>query len=330
MRIPGLFDQHTHGAMGIDFSGCTVEEALSLRQFYLSHGVTAFLPTLCTLSYEETLKAIETLVAAIETQQGSGAWMAGIHLEGPCLSAVFKGAQNEAYLKNPEIPLLQAFLKAGKGHIKLITLAPELPGGVEAIRFLRKEGVAVNIGHSNATCQETLAAMDAGAVCVTHFMNGMRPFHQHEPGIIGAAFMHPQARVEQICDGLHLVPDTLRMNLNVLGYEKLILVSDSVAVAGLQPGQYVIPCFGEPVNLLPNGDARLALCDARAGSTLTLEKAVWNLAKFTGLPLEEAARCASDHPKAHVGLTQENAWVDLTDECRVAAVWMNGEKVYQA
>lgn len=329
MRIPGLFDQHTHGAMGIDFSGCTAEEALSLRSFYLSHGVTAFLPTLCTLSPEETLKAISVLVDAIETQRGPGARMAGIHLEGPCLNAVFKGAQNETYLKNPEIPLLESFLRAGLGHVKLVTIAPELPGGVEAIGYLKQQGVAVNIGHSNATCQETLAAMDAGAVCVTHFMNGMRPFHQHEPGIIGAAFMHPNALVEQICDGLHLAPHTLRMNLKVLGLEKLILVSDSVAVAGLAPGQYVIPCFGEPVNLLPNGDARLALCDSRAGSTLTLDRAVMNFARFTGVTVEEAARLASDNPKAYIGIEQD-AWVELDDAGQVEAVWMDGEKVYQA
>ncbi|MBQ8536638.1 MAG: N-acetylglucosamine-6-phosphate deacetylase [Clostridia bacterium] len=328
MRIPGLFDQHTHGAMGIDFSGCTAAEALQLRGFYLSHGVTAFLPTLCTLSEAETFKAIETLVQAIETQKGPGAWMAGIHLEGPCLSSIFKGAQNEAYLRRPQLPLLQALLSAGKGHIKLVTLAPELEGGLEAVRFLRARGVAVNIGHSNATFAQTWAAMEAGAVCVSHFMNGMRPFHHHEPGIIGAAFLHPQAKAEQICDGLHLAPETLRLNLKVMGREKLILVSDSVAVAGLEPGQYVIPCFGEPVNLLPNGDARLAYCDSRAGSTLTLERAVWNLAKFTGLSVAEAAQCASDHPKAYVGI-QQDAWVDLSDEGKVLAVWMDGQQVYQ-
>lgn len=329
MRIPGLVDQHTHGAMGIDFSGCTREEALSLRSFYASHGVTAFLPTLCTLSREATLAAIATLAEAVETQEGPGAWMAGIHLEGPCLSAVFKGAQNEAYLQAPEIPLLAEFLKAGRGHVKLVTLAPELPGGVEAIRFLREKGVAVNIGHSNATCQEALAAMEAGADCVTHFMNGMRPFHQHEPGIIGAAFLHPLARVEQIADGLHLAPDTLRMNLKILGPERIILVSDSIMAAGLAPGIYRTPCFGEPLRLLPNGDARLAESDSRAGSTLTLERAVLNFAKLTGLSLPEAARCASDHPKAHIGLCQE-AWAELDDAGRVLQTVIAGETVYRA
>ena len=146
MRIPGLFDQHTHGAMGIDFSGCTKEEALSLRQFYLSHGVTAFLPTLCTLSEEDTIAMVELLADCIESQEGPGAWMAGIHLEGPCLSTVFKGAQNEAYLKNPDPQLLAKFLKAGRGHVKLVTIAPERPGGVEANAYLKSQGVAVNIG----------------------------------------------------------------------------------------------------------------------------------------------------------------------------------------
>ena len=321
--LPGFVDQHVHGAMGIDCSDCTADQLQALSIELARHGVTGFLPTLTTLPKQHTLAALRGI--AQSAAQMPGAAILGIHLEGPCLNEEYRGAQDPRNLALPAAKDFKAYVEAAGGLLRLVTLAPELDGAEELICYLTDLGIRVSIGHSSATFDQAQAAFSTGVGGVTHTLNGMRGFHQHEPSIFGAAILS-NAMVEIICDGFHLVPPTVAVMEQVFGIERLILVTDAIPAAGFPDGEYNFSCFGEPL-IITNGDARLKITDSRAGSTLTMDRAFRNFQQFTGRSMAEASRCASQNPLEYLGMTGRGKLADGM-EADLTVLDHNQEVVY--
>ena len=281
--LPGLIDIHTHGCFGVDVNAADREGYEKISRFAASQGTAGFLCSILTDTVEQTEKCIRIAVDAIERPL-PGARLLGIHLEGPFLSPQFKGAMPEHLLRQGDAGLFRHYQELARGHVLYMTAAPEVPGVLPMIREIAGE-VTIAIGHSAATYDEACAAIQAGAKAATHTFNAMRPFHHHEPGIIGAV-LESDIYCEAITDGLHLNPATLRLLLKVKGWDRVAAITDSIMAAGLPDGQYKLGVNDVTVK---NGDARLTHGDARAGSTLTQARSVKNLLAFTGQPLEKIA-----------------------------------------
>ena len=290
---PGFVDIHIHGALGHDlFAGAVPGVSAGLPRF----GCTAYLPTTVTAPWEETLAAVAALAAAVE-RPPAGARPAGLHLEGPFLNPLRRGMQAAEHMRPPSAADLDALLAAGRGQVRTVTLAAELPGGAAAVARLAAGGVRVALAHSDATYAQAVAAADAGASHVTHCFNAMRPLHHREPGLAGAALDLPALSAEVIADGIHVHPAVLRLLWRVKGWRRLALVTDAMAGAGAPEGLYR---FGGQEVTVAGGSARLA-DGTLAGSVLTMDRAVRVMVE-AGLPAREAVGMATLAPAAAAGL----------------------------
>jgi N-acetylglucosamine-6-phosphate deacetylase len=293
---PGLIDVHTHGADGANVmdGGDAVQR---MSRFFARHGVTGFVPSTVTAS----LDAVANAVAGIRQAMSSpvqGARVFGVHLEGPFISPDRLGAQSPDYCVLPTRERLERVLEIAGDVTEIVTLAPEVEGALEATRLLAARGIVVSIGHTVATAEQAEEAFRAGATQATHLFNGMGPLHHREPGAVGAALVDPGVRVEVIADGLHLHPTTVRLIVQAKGPDRVLLVTDSMAATGCADGEYELG----PVKVyVRNGEARLA-SGALASSTLTMERAVRNVAGWTGVGLGEAWHMASLAPARQLGL----------------------------
>lgn len=328
--LPGLIDIHTHGCFGVDVNAADREGYEKISHFAASQGTAGFLCSILTDTVEQTERCIRIAVDAIERPL-PGARLLGIHLEGPFLSPQFKGAMPEHLLRQGDAGLFRRYQELARGHVLYMTAAPEVPGVLPMIREIAGE-VTIAIGHSAATYDEACAAIEAGAKAATHTFNAMRPFHHHEPGIIGAV-LESDIYCEAITDGLHLNPATLRLLLKVKGWDRVAAITDSIMAAGLPDGQYKLGVNDVTVK---NGDARLTHGDARAGSTLTQARSVKNLLAFTGKPLEKIAGLLTKNPAALLGLTGQGSltpgsYADITAVTRegdILSTIVRGETVY--
>lgn len=293
--LPGFLDLHMHGAVGVDANAADAEGLVRISRFLSAHGVTGFLVSILTDTEAQTLRAIRAACEA--SRYADGAELLGIHLEGPFLSEVYAGAMPKHLLSAGDIGFVRRCQSAAAGMVKTITVSPEVCGVIDIIPALADEGIAVMLGHSNATCAEGLAAVEAGAVGITHTFNAMRLFHQHEPGLMGAALLS-DVYCEAICDGLHLHPDAVRLLYKLKGSERILAVSDSIMATGLPDGEYRL---GVNEIVVKNGDAMLKERPVRAGSTLTLDRAYRNIRSFTGASVAEAARMTSGNAAALLG-----------------------------
>ena len=328
--LPGLIDIHTHGCFGVDVNAADREGYEKISCFAASQGTAGFLCSILTDTVEQTERCIRIAVDAIERPL-PGARLLGIHLEGPFLSPQFKGAMPEHLLRQGDAGLFRRYQELARGHVLYMTAAPEVPGVLPMIREIAGE-VTIAIGHSAATYDEACAAIQAGAKAATHTFNAMRPFHHHEPGIIGAV-LESDIYCEAITDGLHLNPATLRLLLKVKGWDRVAAITDSIMAAGLPDGQYKLGVNDVTVK---NGDARLTHGDARAGSTLTQARSVKNLLAFTGKPLETIAGLLTKNPAALLGLSGQGSlapgsFADITAVTRegdILSTIVRGETVY--
>lgn len=227
--LPGFVDIHTHGGAMVDFNRAHKEDVVKVSRFFASCGVTSFYATVLTDTIE-TLKQQLDIISSVETEN-----LRGIHLEGPFLSALYKGAMPEELLRLPDAELFNELQKVARGKIKIITLAPELPGSNELIKELTKSGVIVSIGHSNASYEKAREAIECGALSTTHIMNAMKMLHMHDPGILSAA-LEGDTYAEMICDGYHLHPPIIRVLLKIKGLDRMIAVTDSTMAAGCGDG----------------------------------------------------------------------------------------------
>ncbi len=295
--VPGFIDIHTHGAYGHDINHANASQLNEVSQFFATQGVTSFLGSILTDTKEQTLWCIQQLRERIE-KGCIGSRLIGIHLEGPFLSEKYKGAMPLELLKYGEIELIKEYQKEANGFVRYITIAPEVKENMSMIKELCELGIKVSMGHSDATYEQSMKAIEEGVTCATHLMNAMRPIHQHEIGIVGAAFLS-DIFVETIIDGLHLVPDTLKLIAHNKGLDKIIGITDCIMATGLPDGSYQLGINDVEVK---NGDAKIANTDIRAGSTLQMSKGIKNLCKFLDLPLEQVVKMITSNPAKMLGL----------------------------
>jgi len=314
---PGFIDIHTHANSGSDTMDATFEAVDAMARFHLKNGVTGFLPTTMTSSTEEIEKAIQNISIYISRQKEKHqildtsscipAEVLGIYLEGPYISMAKKGAQSPEYLKNPDIDELTKFIELSGDCVKVVALAPELPGAIEAISYLRNRGITVSAGHTDATFDTAKKAFDYGVTQVTHVFNGMRGFSHREPGIPGAALIDERVYCEMICDGIHLHPGAMKLVVKAKGKDRIILISDSMMAAGLSDGKYTLG--GQKV-IVKGEEARLT-DGTLAGSTLTLNKAIYNMVHMVGVSLPDAVRMATLNPARAIGLDREKGSIEI-------------------
>ncbi len=300
--MAGLFDIHMHGAVGHDVMEGTNEALSTVSKFLASHGITQYLPTTVTASMDLTLRALDGIAQYIErTPAENEAQPMGIHIEGPFVSHAKKGMHPEEFILPPSVELLDRFWEASRGQIKLMTIAPEIPGAIETIARAVQLGIRSSIGHSNATRAETLASIEAGAVSATHTYNAMRPLDHREPGILGVVLDCEDLFADLICDGVHVAPEMVRLWFKAKGPDRAILITDSLEATGMPNGTYKL---GETVVHVRDGRC-VTERNVLAGSVITLDEAVSKMQEFTGVDLATAVRLASRNPAAMLGLSND-------------------------
>ncbi len=299
--IPGFVDMHSHGGGGSAFTEATPEAVDTVTALHGSHGTTAMMASLVSASPEELLRQVRAL--AEEVRAGR---ILGIHLEGPWMSPCRIGAHEPSMLRHPDPAEIDALLEAGDGAIRMVTLAPELPGGLEAVRRLVDAGVIVAVGHTEATYDETRAAIDAGASVATHLFNAMRPIHHREPGPVVALCEDPRVTVELIGDGVHVHPVNYRAASSIVGPDRLVLMTDAMAAAGMTDGPYMLGSLAVDVT---DGIARVAGTDTIAGSTACMDQLFRFAVDHCGLTGDDAlltaVRQTSLNPARVLGLPHE-------------------------
>ena len=299
-----FLDIHTHGAANHDVMEGTSKALSTISRFLATRGVGQYLATTVTAPVDKTLRSLEGIANVIESHDHNGATPIGIHLEGPFISHIKRGVHPPADILPPSIELFDRFQQAARGHIRLMTIAPEIPGAVDLIAHAAKQGVKLSLGHSNATASETKAGIAAGATTATHTFNAMRSLDHREPGIIGTVLDDDQLFAELICDGIHVSPELVRLWLKAKGDESAILVTDSMSATGMPDGDYMLGTFRVTV-----ANCHCYLADdlshgthTLAGSVLTMDRAVANLQAFTGTSFATAIRLATTNPATMLGL----------------------------
>ncbi len=291
--VPGFVDIHVHGGGGYTFTTGEPEQARGAAAFHLGHGTTTMLASLVSSPYELMLSATKAYAPLV----GDGV-IAGIHFEGPYLSETRCGAQNPAYLRDASTVELTSLIEAGGGAVRMVTLAPERPGALDAIELLVRHGVVAAIGHTDATYEQTRQGIAAGATVGTHVFNGMRPPHHREPGPVFALLAAPSVVCELVADGAHLHDGTLAFATTVTGPHRAALITDAMGAAGMPDGAYEL---GGRSVVVTDGVARLAEGGSIAGSTLTMAAAL-RRAVHIGLSIVDAAQLASTTPAAAIGV----------------------------
>jgi N-acetylglucosamine-6-phosphate deacetylase len=326
---PSFFDIHIHGAAGHDSMEATPEALAAIGTFLASRGTARFLATTVTAPIDATLRAVAGLAKLMTSPPAVGAARPlGIHLEGPFLSHAKRGVHPPEYLLAPDIALFDRIYEAAEGHVRLITLAPELPGASEFAAHAVARGVRVSLGHSNATAAETRAAIAAGATSATHTFNAMRPLDHREPGILGTVLTTDSLFAELICDGIHSAPEMTKLWWRAKGPNRAILVTDAMSAAGMPDGEYRLGGLTVQV-----ADGRATSDGVLAGSVLTLDRALSNFLAFTGATLEQGLRLLTANPAALTGFEAETGslapgisanLVAVTPEGHLAASILNG------
>lgn len=287
LLIPGFIDVHIHGADGADAMDGSIESLQKISKYLASKGTTNFLATTLTSS-KEMLKKVLSCIGEVQNQEMEGANIFGAHMEGPYFDVQYKGAQNEKYIKMAGIEEIQEYLSVKKDLVKLFALSPN-SNNLDIIRYLVKEGVIVSVGHSAASFEQVMAAVEAGLSHATHTFNGMKGFTHRDPGVVGAVLDSDEITAEVIFDKIHVHPEAVRVLIKAKGVEKVVCITDSMSATGLPCGRYKL---GElDVNVVDN-QARLSSNGALAGSVLTMDKAFRHLLEL-GYNLMDAVKLTS-------------------------------------
>jgi N-acetylglucosamine-6-phosphate deacetylase len=327
----GLVDLQVNGCFGVDLVDADAEEWATVRRRLPETGVTAFLPTFITAPVPALVAALRRATALLSAADAVGARVLGVHVEGPFLSPRWRGAHNADWLCHPEPDAVAALLAAAPELLRVHTLAPELPGALDAVRRFVEAGVLVSVGHSNATAAEVEAAADAGARTVTHLFNAQRPLHHREPGVVGQGLVDSRLTCGLIADLHHVAGPVCRLAFQAAP-GRIVLVTDAVAAAGMPPGRYVLG--GQEVVVDPGG-LPLRADGTISGSGLRLDDAVANVVA-EGVDLLTALHAATRLPADLIGRPElgriapgtaaDLVW--LSDDLRARATWVAGELVY--
>ena len=328
--VPGFIDIHTHGAVGVDVNGAAPEDLDKIARFFAGNGTTSWLCSVLTDTEAQTRWCIDQC-KAYQSQEGGGAELLGIHLEGPFLASTYKGAMPEHLLRKGEPALLRSYQEQAEGCIRYLTVSPEVEGVLDLIPAARELGIVTAIGHSGADYETAMAAIATGAAAATHTFNAMQLLHQHRPAILGAV-LESDVYCEAICDGRHLHPGIVRLLLKTKGLNRIVAITDSIMAAGLPDGNYHL---GVNEVVVEEGDAKLASDGTRAGSTLTQNTALKNLLAWTERPLDELLPLLTENPARLIGVWDRKGSIadgkdaDLTvldGHLNVEAVFLRGRR----
>ncbi|OLR58234.1 N-acetylglucosamine-6-phosphate deacetylase [Anaerostipes sp. 494a] len=300
--IPGMIDLHFHGCKGYDFCDGTLEAIDQIARYEASIGVTSIAPATMTLPVAELEQILKTGAdyrkKQLEENMISRADLVGINMEGPFISKIKKGAQDERNIVPCDIDVYRRFQKAADGLVKFIGIAPEESDTDEFIKTVKGE-VSVSLAHTNADYDKAKKAFDAGANHAVHLYNAMPPFTHREPGVVGAVADSKHVMAEIICDGIHIHPATVRATFEMLGKERMVLISDSMRAAGMPDGQYTLGGLDVKVK---GKHATLVSDGALAGSVTTLPDCVRTVVREMQIPLETAIACATINPAKSLGI----------------------------
>lgn len=293
--IPGLIDVHNHGNSGADFSDGDYDGLVKMAEYLARNGVTSFAPASMTLPYDVLAKAFATARRLADKAPEGASALRGIQMEGPFFSEKKKGAQNGAYLRDPDFAAFSKLYHDCGGLVRIVDVAPELPGACEFIRQA-KELCTVSIAHTDANYDEARAAVEAGVTHLTHLFNAMPALHHRKPGVIGAAAEADQVSAEIISDGQHIHPSAVRLAFRLFGAERMVLISDALRCCGMPDGEYEL---GGQAVFLKGGIARLA-DGTIAGSATNLYDCMLRAISF-GIAKEDAVRAATWNPARQIG-----------------------------
>lgn len=310
--IPGLTDLHFHGCVGADVSDADATGLQAMADYELSRGITQICPAGMTLDEPQLVAVCRTAAAHRKNTKG-GAELVGINLEGPFLAEKKKGAQNGAWLRNPDAQLLLRLKEESDGLVKLVSVAPELPGAIDFIRTVKDE-VVVSLAHTACNYDQALAAFDAGARQVTHLFNAMNPFAHRDPGPVGAA-ADSDCKVELISDGVHIHPSMVRAVFKLYGADRVVLISDTMRAAGKSDGAYTLG--GQDVTV--RGSLATLADGTIAGSVTDLMKCMTTAVSF-GIPLKDAVTAAAVNPAKVLGIYDRVGSLDVGKEANVAVL----------
>ncbi|MGW4106767.1 N-acetylglucosamine-6-phosphate deacetylase [Streptomyces sp. NPDC004976] len=292
--VPGFVDLHNHGGGGASFAGGTAEDVLKGVHTHRAHGTTTVVASAVTGDLDFLARHAGMLAEL--AQQGD---IAGIHFEGPFISPCRKGAHDEQLLRDPDPAEVRKLVDAAHGQARMMTLATELPGGLDSVRLLAEHGVIAAVGHTDATYEQTLLAIDAGATVATHLFNAMPPLGHRAPGPIAALLEDERVTVELINDGTHLHPAALQLAFHHAGPDRVAFITDAMDAAGFGDGHYMLGTLEVEV---ADGVARLVEGGSIAGSTLTLDRAFKRAVTVDGLPVEDVVAAISANPARLLGL----------------------------
>lgn len=332
--IPGFVDIHVHGAGGHDVMSSTEEALSTVAKTVACHGTTSIVATTVTAPPDETRRCLEDIARYISSPMNTAApatptaEIIGIHLEGPFISATRRGVHPAGSIAKPSIALLDRYLEAANGTVRILTLAPEIPGALELVERGYARGIVVAIGHTDATYEQAHTAIFRGARHAVHVFNAMRPFSHRETGVLGAVLTDNSVTAEIIADGVHVDDPAIRLLLAAKGPDLVILVSDGTAATGMRDGSYRLGTFDVIVSggVCRNQEGKLA------GSTLTLDRALQHMVRL-GVPLIEAVRMATLNPARRVGMAKRKGvlavgadadLILLTPELKIAKVFTRG------
>ncbi|EFF91704.1 N-acetylglucosamine-6-phosphate deacetylase [Streptomyces sp. e14] len=291
--VPGFVDLHNHGGGGASFSG-SADDVMTAVRAHRAHGTTTLVASTVTDDMGVLTKQAGLLAELAE--QGE---IAGIHFEGPFISPCRKGAHSEALLRHPDPAEVRKLIDAARGHAKMMTLATELPGGLDSVRLLAEHGVIAAVGHTDATYEQTVEAIDAGATVATHLFNAMPTLGHRAPGPITALLEDERVTVELINDGVHLHPAALELAFHHAGAARVAFITDAMDAAGSGDGRYLLGPLEVEV---ADGVARLVEGGSIAGSTLTLDRAFQRAVTVDRLPVEDVVAALSANPARLLGL----------------------------
>ncbi len=305
---PGYVDVHMHGGAGLDVMRASAGDLPRLHQFLTQHGVTGYFPTTVAAALDQTCSALGRLADAIDAAGKSsttdGAIPLGIHLEGPFLSHKRRGVHPPEFLIEPTVTAFDRLWQAARGHVKMLTIAPEIPGALEVIAEAARRKVCVSLGHSDATLDAAHAGVRAGARHATHTFNAMRPLDHRDPGLLGEVLTDDRLSADIIADGIHVAPEVVKLFLNAKGSDRAVLITDATAAAGMPDGHYQLGPIQVEVK-----DGRCTNNGKLAGSVLTMDAAVRNAAAFANWSLQDSIRAATLNPARATGLSHHGSLV---------------------
>ena len=313
MVIPGLIDTHIHGYGGKYAVTDEKEDLNFISKKLIEQGVTAFLPTTTTLPKEDLIHAIEVINSAIDDGT-DGADILGIYLEGPYICMKYKGGMMPSAVREFDKDEFDSFVEAGKGNIKIITIAPDIEENFKHIKHITDKGIIASIGHTDATADIVDKSIEAGMTTATHLFNAMKGLHHREPGVVGAV-LDSHITAELICDGHHVNQKAIRMVYKVLGKERLIMVSDAIPNAGMPDGEYI---FEGRTVVIADGMCKL-LDGTLNGNINSLFECLRRTVKF-GVPLEDAVYCSSYTPAKRLGIENKKGSIDIGKDADLVVI----------